>query len=140
VADLIATFVEAIAVLIAAWLLFAAFVWLHRPTRDRAATLVRMVPDLARLAFRVARDRATPFRYRAVLVCLGLYLASPIDLIPDILPGIGSLDDVIIAAAVLRWVGRGVGRERVERHWAGSPEGLAVVRQLLGWTAVAESS
>jgi uncharacterized membrane protein YkvA (DUF1232 family) len=99
-----------------------------------------MVPDLARLSYRLARDAGTPVRYRAALVCLGLYLASPIDLIPDFLPGIGALDDVILTAAALRWVGRGVGRERVELHWAGTPEGLDVLRQLLGWTGAPEGS
>ena len=138
-ADLLPTLAATIVALVVAWLVFAAVLWLHRPSRDRAATLVRMIPDLARLVYRLARDGATPLRYRVALVCLGLYLASPIDLIPDFVPGIGSLDDVILAAAALRWVGRGVGRERIELHWTGTPEGLAVLRQLLGWPASAAS-
>ena len=115
-----------------AWLLFIVVLWLHRPSHDRAAIMLRLLPELARLAYRLARDGDTPRRYRVGLVALGLYLASPLDLIPDILPAIGALDDVILTGIVLRWVGRGVGAERIERHWAGSPEGLAAVQEMLG--------
>src|SRR5215218_5082662 len=101
-----------IVVLVGAWLLFAFVLWLHRPSRERSAVVVRLLPDLVRLTYRLARDGETPRRYRLGLVALGLYLASPIDLIPDLLPAIGALDDVILAGVVLRWVGRGVGRER----------------------------
>jgi uncharacterized membrane protein YkvA (DUF1232 family) len=121
-----------IVVLVGAWVVFGVILWLHRPSRERAAEVLRFLPDVARLAYRLARDGDTPRRYRIGLVVLGVYLASPIDLIPDFLPGIGAVDDVIFVGLVLRWVGRGVGRERIERHWSGSPEGLAALKGLLG--------
>src|SRR3954469_20788168 len=123
-----------VAVIVVAWLVLVAVLWLHRPSRDKAGVLLRLVPDLTRLVYRVARDRNVPRRSRAALLLLAAYLALPIDLVPDFLPGIGALDDVILVALVLRWVGRGVGRERIERHWSGSPEGLSIVRRALGWS------
>ena len=116
----------------AAWCLLVAILWLHRPSRDKAGLLLRIVPDLVRLTWRLGRDQDTPTRYRVALGVLGVYLALPIDLIPDFLPGLGALDDVILAGLVLRWVGRGVGRERIDRQWSGSPEGLELLHQLLG--------
>lgn len=118
-------------VLAALWLALAVVLWLHRPSRDRAALLLRLVPDLARLVSRLMRDRGAPLRYRLALVALAAYLASPIDLIPDLVPVIGSLDDVILAALVLRWVGRGMGRGWIEAHWTGSTEGLAILVRAL---------
>jgi uncharacterized membrane protein YkvA (DUF1232 family) len=47
-----------------------------------------------------------PRRTKLVLWLLVAYLASPIDLIPDFIPVLGYLDDVLIAAAVLRYVKR----------------------------------
>lgn len=117
---------------ISAWLVLLLVLWAHRRSRDRAAVLVRLVPDLARLVYRLIRDPATPARYRLALLALGAYLAMPIDLVPDFLPGIGSLDDVILATIVLRWVGRGVGRQRLVANWPGSAEGLALVLRSLG--------
>jgi len=118
-------------VLAALWLALAVVLWLHRPSRDRAALLLRLVPDLARLVSRLMRDRGAPLRYRLALVALAAYLASPIDLIPDVVPVIGSLDDVILVALVLRWVGRGMGRSWIEAQWTGSTEGLAILVRVL---------
>ena len=48
----------------------------------------------------------TPRRVKVVLVLLVIYLANPIDLIPDFIPVLGQLDDIIITALVLRWVAK----------------------------------
>jgi uncharacterized membrane protein YkvA (DUF1232 family) len=132
VSPLVTGVVATLAVLLALWLVVVAIVWLHRPTREQATTYVRLVPDVARLVYRLARDRATPRRYRVALLGLAAWLAMPIDLIPDFLPVIGVLDDVILAAVVLRWVGRGLGVERIAAHWSGSPDGLVILRRVLG--------
>jgi uncharacterized membrane protein YkvA (DUF1232 family) len=58
-------------------------------------------PRLAELRA-LARDPRLPRRWRWALVGLVAYLASPIDLIPDFIPVLGQLDDVVIAALVLR--------------------------------------
>jgi len=126
------TLLTALVVLALAWLVLVAVVWLNRPTRDQAAIFLRLLPELTRLVIRLVRDPATPTRYRVGLVGLGFWLAFPIDLIPDFLPVIGALDDIVLAALVLRWVGRGIGIDRLEAGWSGSPEGLAILRRALG--------
>jgi uncharacterized membrane protein YkvA (DUF1232 family) len=121
----------ALAVLALGWLVLVAVVWLNRPTREQAAVFLRLLPDLTRLVIRLVRDPRTPRRYRVALIVLGAWLAFPIDLIPDFLPVIGALDDIVLAALVLRWVGRGIGTERLEAAWSGSREGLAILRRAL---------
>lgn len=130
--DIAGTLLTAVVAIAAAWLVLLGVLWLHRPTRDRAVALIKATPDIVRLCVQVAKDPGTPRRYRAGLVVLGVYLASPIDLVPDFLPGIGSLDDVILAALLLRWVGRGIGNDRIEKLWPGDEDGLRVLRELLG--------
>jgi uncharacterized membrane protein YkvA (DUF1232 family) len=61
-----------------------------------------------------------------------LYLASPVDLVPDFLPIIGYADDVVIVAATLRSVVRRAGSDAIRRHWPGTPEGLAALWRLAG--------
>jgi uncharacterized membrane protein YkvA (DUF1232 family) len=119
-----------IVVLLAACLAFVLLLWLHRPGREMAAVSLRLLPDVARLVFRLVRDPRTPRRYRLGLIALGAYLAFPIDVIPDFLPGVGALDDVILALLVLRWVGRGVPAELIVEHWSGSPQGLAFLERV----------
>jgi len=118
-------------VIVLGWLALIGLLWLNRPTRDQTTAYLRLIPDLSRLVLRLLRDRGTPARYRLALLGLAAWLANPIDLIPDFLPVIGVLDDAIIAAVVLRWVGRGVGLTRIEAAWSGSDEGLALLRRVL---------
>ena len=118
-------------VIVLGWLALIGLLWLNKPTRDQTTAYLRLIPDLSRLVFGLLRDRGTPLRYRLALVGLAAWLANPIDLIPDFLPVIGVLDDAIVAAVVLRWVGRGVGLTRIEAAWSGSDEGLALLRRIL---------
>ena len=49
----------------------------------------------------VFRHRETPWPVKALLILLLAYLASPIDLIPDVIPVLGMLDDLVVAAFAL---------------------------------------
>ena len=71
-----------------------------------------------------------PRRIRVALILLVAFVASPIDLIPDVIPVIGFADDVILVGLVLRWITRTAGPEALSKHWPGTPEGLVAVRRL----------
>jgi uncharacterized membrane protein YkvA (DUF1232 family) len=100
---------------------------------QKVRELSRFVPDLGILFVRLARDRRLAPLRRLQLIVLGAYLVSPIDLIPDFLPGIGQLDDAALAAVVLRGVVRAAGPEVVCEHWPGSWRSLNVVLRLAGY-------
>lgn len=98
---------------------------------------LRLLPDLLTLLRRLTADRSMPRGIRVRLLLLLVYLASPIDLVPDFLPVIGYADDAIIVALVLRSVIRKAGNGPLERHWPGTPAGLALIRRLAGTAATA---
>ena len=77
-------------------------------------------------------DPDLPRLIRIELVAVLAFMASPIDLIPDVIPVIGMADDVILVALVLRSVTRIAGPAALTKHWPGTPEGLAAVRRLCG--------
>ena len=62
----------------------------------------------------IFRHRRTPWPAKAALVLLLLYLASPIDLVPDVIPVLGMLDDLLVAAAALWLAYRMTPRDVVE--------------------------
>lgn len=93
---------------------------------------MRLLPDVVRLLRRLSTDPALPRSLRWRLLLLIGYLALPIDLVPDFVPVAGYADDVLLVAWVLRSVVRRAGPEALDRHWPGSPQGLAVVRRLAG--------
>ncbi len=98
--------------------------------RSEARALARFIPDCLVLFRRLlADDRVPRVRKLSLALMLG-YLALPIDLIPDFIPIAGQLDDAILVALTLRFVLHGSGRELVDEHWPGPPEGLAVIQRL----------
>jgi len=93
---------------------------------------LRLLPDLVRLLRRLAGDPDLPRGVRIRLVLLIVYLASPIDLIPDFIPVLGYADDALIVAVALRSVTRHAGPDAIARHWPGTPDGLRVIQRLTG--------
>lgn len=93
---------------------------------------LRLLPDLLTLLRRLAADRSLTRGVRVRLLLLLAYLLMPVDLVPDFLPVIGYADDVVIVALVLRSVIRSAGTGPLERHWPGSPAGLAMIQRLAG--------
>jgi uncharacterized membrane protein YkvA (DUF1232 family) len=124
--------IAVLAGLVLAWLVLVIALLVTRPRGGLIGEAVRVLPDLLRLIARLARDRDLPRGARVRLWLLLGYLASPIDLVPDFVPVVGYADDAIVVAATLRSVVRRCGEEALERHWPGTPDGLAVVRRLCG--------
>jgi uncharacterized membrane protein YkvA (DUF1232 family) len=85
--------------------------------RDLAAVL----PACATTARRLRRDPRVPRRARvAVLVAL-VWVLSPIDLIPEFLPVIGPLDDIVVVALAFRYAARQIPREVLFEAWPAEP-------------------
>jgi uncharacterized membrane protein YkvA (DUF1232 family) len=100
-------------------------------------TLLLALPRLGRMLVALAADRDVPTAAKVVLAALAVYLASPIDLVPDFIPWLGYLDDVILAAVVVDGVLSFVDRSVLLRYWPGTPAALdhvaAVARRLARW-------
>jgi uncharacterized membrane protein YkvA (DUF1232 family) len=92
-----------------------------------ADRLVRVVPDLVRLVRRLLTDHTTPLGVRLALIGLLAWLVNMIDLIPEFVPVLRPLDDVIVAVLVLRDVRRRLGHEELRRRWPGSPDGYQLL-------------
>jgi len=114
------------------WVAMVAFLWFSRPQGDMLQEAMRLLPDILRLLKRLATDPEVPRGAKVRLWLLFVYLAMPIDLVPDFLPVIGYADDAIIVAAVLRSVVRRAGLSRVRENWPGSADGLAALERLAG--------
>ena len=119
-----------VVVLVAVWVvLILGLMLLGR--RVLARELATLVPNLTRLFAGLVRDPRVPLRAKLVLGATAAYLAMPIDLIPDFIPIVGSLDDAIVAAFALRYVVGASSPEIVAEHWPGDP---ATLRRIL-WLA-----
>ena len=99
--------------------------------------LLRALPDLGRMLVRLVADPVLPRAAKVALAAALVYLASPFDLIPDFVPLLGYLDDVLVAALVVDGVVNWVDRGLLLKYWPGSPDSLERIaraaRLLAAW-------
>jgi uncharacterized membrane protein YkvA (DUF1232 family) len=67
--------------------------------------LAGFLPACVTLARRLRADPRVSWQTKAAVVVAGLWVLSPIDLVPEFLPVIGPLDDVVVVALALRYEG-----------------------------------
>ena len=118
--------------LVLGWAALVALLWIFRPRDASLGELLRIVPDLLQLVRGLLGDRGVPLGARVALVLLLVWLINPIDLIPEFIPILGPLDDVVVAVLVLRYVRRRVGLDELRHRWAGTPEGFALLVRIIG--------
>jgi len=94
--------------------------------------LLRFLPDILQLLWALARDRRVPWWSKAAALGVAGYLVSPIDLLPDFLPGLGQLDDLYLAVWAVRRLIADAGYDVVREHWAGSDDGFALMLMVAG--------
>jgi uncharacterized membrane protein YkvA (DUF1232 family) len=116
-----------LAIMVASWALLLLLARRLPPgiLRDLAA----FIPDCVTTVRRLRRDPRVPRRAKVAVLIAGLWVASPIDLIPEFLPVIGPLDDIVVVALALRYAGRQVPRDVLLGAWPGDPR---VMERLLG--------
>jgi uncharacterized membrane protein YkvA (DUF1232 family) len=91
--------------------------------------LAAFVPACVTLARRLCADPRVPRRVKVAVTLAGLWVLSPVDLVPEFVPVIGPIDDVVVVALALRYAARRVPREAVLDAWPGEPR---LLRRLLG--------
>ena len=97
--------------------------------------LAGFLPACITLARRLRADPRVPWQAKAAVVLAGLWVLSPVDLLPEFLPVIGPLDDVVVVALALRYAARRVPRQVLLEAWPGEPR---LLERLLGTSAPAK--
>jgi len=118
--------------LVVVWVVLIALFWVLRPKDVGLREAVAVVPDALRLIRDLISDARTPLDVRAVLVVLLIWLLSPIDLVPDFIPVLGPLDDVVVAVIALRYTRRRLGIDRLRECWQGSDAGFDLLARVVG--------
>jgi len=118
--------------LLVLWALLLALLWLLRPKGVPARELLRIVPHLLRLTRSVVTDGAVPLDVRLVVVGALAWVVNPIDPVPEFIPVIGLLDEVIVIVLALRYVRHRLGTADLRRRWTGSEEGFAILATVMG--------
>jgi uncharacterized membrane protein YkvA (DUF1232 family) len=91
--------------------------------------LAGLLPACLTTVRRLRNDPRVPRRAKVAILLAGLWLLSPIDLLPEFLPVIGPLDDVLVVALALRYAARNVPRSVLLDAWPADPR---LLERLLG--------
>ncbi len=89
-----------------------------------AREVATLVPNLLLLFRGLMADARVPRGAKIALGVAAIWIASPIDLVPEFIPIAGALDDAIVAALVLRYVLRRTDRGVLLEHWRGEARTL----------------
>lgn len=108
-----------LAVLVLTWLLM--IVLAKRLPPGAAKDLATVLPACVTTCRRLRKDPRVPRRAKVAVAIAGVWVLSPIDLIPEFLPVIGPLDDVIVVALAFRYAARRIPREAIYEAWPAEP-------------------
>lgn len=87
--------------------------------KGRMQNLLMFLPNMVKLCFNLLRDSRVPTSNKALFVGAIVYALMPLDLIPDVLPFVGQIDDTyLIALTLLRLVNQ-TDENVVREHWEG---------------------
>jgi uncharacterized membrane protein YkvA (DUF1232 family) len=103
----------------------------ERALGDPVSALV-FIKDTALLLKDCAFDARVPRQEKWILAAVALYLLSPVDVVPDVIPVLGQLDDLGLAIWGLRRLLQAAGPVVVRDLWRGDDEGLALVLSAAG--------
>ncbi len=96
--------------------------------REILAEIALFLPRFVVLLQRLVGDPRVPRRNKWIAGAVVLYLVSPVDLIPDFVPGLGQLDDVVVALLALHGLLNRVDEDVIVEHWEGDADVIRMVR------------
>lgn len=118
--------IVATAMLAASWAIL--IILARRLPPGLAKDLATILPACATTARRLRKDPRVPRRAKLAVAIAGLWVLSPIDLIPEFLPVIGPLDDIVVVALALRYAARRTPPEALIDAW---PADIRILRRLV---------
>ncbi|MBX3290681.1 MAG: DUF1232 domain-containing protein [Acidobacteria bacterium] len=104
----------------------------RREAKGRMSSFLMFLPNMVILLGRLLKDSRVPTTEKALFLAAIVYVISPIDLIPDIFPFIGQVDDIyMVALSLLRLVNR-TDETVVREHWQGGGDIVSLADSIAG--------
>jgi uncharacterized membrane protein YkvA (DUF1232 family) len=118
-------------VILLIWLV-AAVALVIAARRMAVRRLVRSGSDLLALLRGLRTDPRVPRTAKRWLLAALMWVLFPVDLVPDFLPIVGPLDDIVVVLLTLRHLLRSTPKEVIAEHWQGDPAVLDKTLRLAG--------
>ena len=102
---------------------------------NKLAEYLFLLPDFFILVSRVALDKRVPTKRKLMLGGIVAYVMLPLDIIPDFIPILGSVDDLVLVVMGLNMLLNEVDQKVLEDNWSGEGDVLHLMQKI---TATAE--
>jgi uncharacterized membrane protein YkvA (DUF1232 family) len=102
----------------------------RREARNVLKDALMLIPNFLKLLVRLFKDKRTPVAEKALLVGAIVYVISPLDFLPDVIPFVGQIDDLyLVSLTILRLLSR-TDDQTLREHWDGPGDLAAVVDKI----------
>ena len=102
----------------------------QRKARGVLKEALLLIPNFVRLLYRLFLDRRVPAAEKVMLIGTIVYVISPIDLIPDMIPFLGQVDDLYLTSLVVLRLLHRTPPDVIREHWDGSGDLATVVQKI----------
>jgi uncharacterized membrane protein YkvA (DUF1232 family) len=100
--------------------------------KSRMSNFLMFLPNMFTLLGRLLKDNRVPLAEKALFAAAVVYVIMPLDLIPDVFPFIGQVDDIyLVALSLLRLVKR-TEESVVREHWSGGGDIVSLANSVAG--------
>lgn len=103
----------------------------EKKNKERVTQYLLLLPDLFILMLRLIADKRVSVRGKLLLAGAITYLVIPLDIIPDFLPVMGSVDDLLVAAMAVNRLMKGAEAKIIQQHWSGSEDLLELIGRMI---------
>ncbi len=99
--------------------------------KDKMKEALMLIPNYLKLLYRLTKDSRVAATEKAMLLGTAAYIVAPVDFLPDFIPFIGQIDDILLVALVLKRFMNSVDRSVLYEHWDGNVDLLHSIEQIL---------
>lgn len=92
---------------------------------------IMLIPNLVRLLFKMMGDRRVRFKEKIILLGTILYVISPLDFVPDFVPFLGYVDDILLLALIILRFMEQAGQAVLLDNWQGNSSLLDLAQKTL---------
>jgi len=101
---------------------------------NMAKEALMLIPNFIKLMYRLVQDDTVSKTDKALLLATIVYVASPLDFLPDFIPFLGKVDDILLIALVLKRFMDSAGRDLMLQYWDGSDDLLILVEKIVNFS------
>jgi uncharacterized membrane protein YkvA (DUF1232 family) len=104
--------------------------------KEKIKELFLLIPNFVKMLYRLMEDNLVPAKEKALLLGTVAYVVSPLDFLPDMVPFLGQVDDLLLVALILKRFINSVDKSVLLEHWDGNQNLLLSIDKILEYTSI----